>query len=283
MELFLRKIVFKLGPNTRKALKFFYDYYALFRYKKIFNKQIFFRGVWLQIGKDISILPQIKLGSYEKAEIDFLGNYSFPENCCFWDVGSNVGIYSVLFSKANPSWQIYSFEPNSNIHPIFIKNVKYNNCQNIKLIDLALSDSRGQMYLISDKNKAGGGYLSRNTKSSKLNNERVQTWTGDQLFFSGEFKAPNFIKIDVEGHELNVINGLKDVILSFKPIMAIEILLGNHESEYKAELFVSKLNDLMDIYHLSFLCQNQTIKQVFFLKKSDLNDSLQTLILVPNK
>ena len=57
-----------------------------------------------------------------------------------FDVGANVGVWTVLMSKFNPSARIHSFEPNSATFKLLEVNVRGNNCENVALINAAASD-----------------------------------------------------------------------------------------------------------------------------------------------
>ena len=60
-----------------------------------------------------------------------------------FDVGANVGVWTVLMSKYNPSARIHSFEPNSATFKLLEVNVKENGCGNVSLINAAASDREG--------------------------------------------------------------------------------------------------------------------------------------------
>ena len=127
MEIYLRRFIPYLNPAIKKYVYQVYKIYAFFRYARYFNKFLFFRGVHVKVGRDISMLPQIKLNTYEKTNIDYLESIQLKANSVFWDIGANVGLYSVIFAKANPAWKIFSFEPNIGIYKNFYENVNFNN------------------------------------------------------------------------------------------------------------------------------------------------------------
>jgi FkbM family methyltransferase len=282
MEIYLRKFIPHLNPAIKKIIYQVYKIYAFIRYACYFNKFLFFRGIHINVGRDISMLPQVKLSIYEKAELDFLEKISFKANSVFWDIGANVGLYSVIFAKANPTWKIYSFEPNIGVHKTFYKNISFNNCKNIQLLPLALSDSKEKLNLRVNRNRPGTSTL--NSKTRKFNNsEKVEGISGDELFLSRKILAPDFIKIDVEGHELKVLNGLKVIISNYVPIISIELAVNVWKSENEFKLFLDKLNELLLIYNSGILITNGKQKKVFIIESENINNSVQTLILVPQK
>jgi len=282
MEIYLRKCIPYFNPAIKKMIYQVYKIYAFIRYARYFDKFLFFRGIYINIGRDISMLPQVKLNIYEKTDLDFLENISIKANSVFWDIGANVGLYSVIFAKANPTWKIYSFEPNIGVHKTFYKNISFNNCKNIQLLPLALSDSKEKLNLRVNRNRPGTSSL--NSKPSNFkNSEKVKSISGDELFLSGKILAPDLIKIDVEGHELKVLNGLKIIISNYLPIISIELAVYVWKSENEFKLFLDRLNELLLIYKSGILITNGTQKKVFSIESEDIDNSIQTLILVPPK
>lgn len=154
------------------------------------------------------------VGRYEpEQEVEFLKLLNDVET--LWDVGAHVGWYSILAAKQlEPSASIYSFEPNPhNLH--FLKQHKdLNSFQNIKIIEHALSDYDGE------------AFFTDNQQQSSLNKSgdfKVSVTTGDQIAQShGE--SPDLIKVDVEGAEIEFLNGAKKLITSARP----KILLSAH-------------------------------------------------------
>ncbi len=148
------------------------------------------------------------------------------KNYCIWDVGANRGLYTKLFSKdLDNDGYVYAFEPSKN-NLLFLKeNLKEE--VNIEIVPYGLNEKNRKvsMYQGSDQNGATSKIVSNNI----INNDKnqlfeIETFSGDYLIEQKGFKAPNFIKIDVEGYEYEVVAGLsnqlKDNILK---IICIEM------------------------------------------------------------
>ncbi len=282
MEIYLRRFTPHLSPATKKVVYQVYKIYAFIRYAFYFNKFLLFREIYINVGRDISMLPQIKLNIYEKSELDFLETISFKANSVFWDIGANVGLYSIIFAKANPTWKIFSFEPNTKVHKNFHKNISFNNCGNIELLPLALSDSKGKASLRINQNRPGTSSI--NSRFSKfIHSEIIECISGDEMFLSGKIPAPNLIKIDVEGHELRVINGLKLIISKHKPVISIEVASNVWKSQSEFNLYLNCLNELLLIYKSGVLITNGKLEKIYGLDTRYIDNSIQTLILVPPK
>lgn len=123
----------------------------------------------------------------------------------FYDVGANVGLYSCLVGSAAPECSIYSFEP----HPTNVEALK----QNLQLNDvagtifqMALSDEDGTFELSSEGTEAGLGEHSLDASESE-STVPVAVHRLDALRDDHDVPVPSVVKIDVEGAELDVING----------------------------------------------------------------------------
>ena len=100
---------------------------------------------------------------------------------------------------------------------------------------------------------------------------------------SHKIPAPDLIKIDVEGYELKVLNGLKIIISKFMPVIAIEVALSVWESSSEFDLYLNCLNKLLVIYNSGILITNGIQEKIFSLDTKNIDNSIQTLILVPPK
>jgi FkbM family methyltransferase len=131
------------------------------------------------------------------------------------DVGSNIGVWSIVYStfmKGN----IYAFEPQGEIFNCLVKNIRLNQSINIIPYNFALSDKKTN-YLMNasyEKNDNFGAF--RISSDGSLS---IQSEIGDSLNLSNI----GFIKMDVEGHELQALKGLCNTICASKPILLIEI------------------------------------------------------------
>ena len=125
------------------------------------------------------------------------------------DVGANIGYYSVLFAKH--SKKVYCFEPNKTNYEILNKNIALNKLENkAVLVHKAVSDKdrktkiyTGDMNNFSNLSKDNLHAHSVFSKNYAV--EEVETIRLDD-YFKG-LKAPDYVKIDVDGHELEVLRG----------------------------------------------------------------------------
>ncbi|MCC6138419.1 MAG: FkbM family methyltransferase, partial [Bdellovibrionaceae bacterium] len=117
------------------------------------------------------------------------------------DIGANIGYFSSLLSKkVGESGKVYSFEPNPQILELLKKNTRAKS--NVKLLPWALSDEDGIHTLYGPQSYSENkGLASLNTK----NGEAIATVDVKRL--DDLRLTPAVIKMDVEGHELKVLEG----------------------------------------------------------------------------
>ena len=158
---------------------------------------------------------------YEEEQMEYffkcINNF---EMNIFIDIGANIGVYSLLAAKRFRHVDIYSYEPHPEAFKRLAKNIINNNFENrIVAINLALSNFQGKMFIEGPKNlginQSGGATLS----STGSNEILVKTGDSDLQLLNEKIA----IKIDVEGHEHNVIEGLKNILVSNSIFIQIEI------------------------------------------------------------
>ena len=146
------------------------------------------------------------------------------------DVGVYRGVYSYKLSQNFKN--IHSFEPNPLLFPYLNKNLK-KIIVNIKLYNFALSNKNGETELklplrsksifkdnIEELFKLGAATMHPNNNIREYKKVPIKTYKLDDIQIDNNV---GFIKIDVEGHEKNVIEGGKSLIIKDMPVMLIEI------------------------------------------------------------
>lgn len=147
----------------------------------------------------------------EKKELrDFLNE--IEEDDIIYDVGANTGLYTLFAAKACPDGEIVAFEPYPPNLGLLKQDVARNQLQNVEIVNMALSDSVGSIGF-SQPDEDNVGYGSSTIETNGFEGTiKVPTTTGDQLIADGEIPTPNVVKIDVEGAEPLVLEGLKKAL-----------------------------------------------------------------------
>jgi FkbM family methyltransferase len=144
---------------------------------------------------------------------------TFTDNDIFWDIGANVGLYS-LYAGLNPSLTILSFEPSPANYYLLSRNIEINKMDSrISAYCLAFNDISGLNTFYMQNTEFGGALNSfaepvdcqGNLFTASLKQAMIGFSIDDFIKqFSPPF--PNHIKIDVDGIENKIINGAKNVL-----------------------------------------------------------------------
>ena len=135
------------------------------------------------------------------------------------DIGANVGMYSTL-AAVGRNVRVYAFEPESQNHSLLNQNIYLNNVSDkVTAYCVALSDTSGLSMLYLGHMDAGGAFHSSGEaldfNLEPLNTPFVQgcvLMTLDQLVEEGTVPVPDHIKLDVDGFEYKVVNGMMNTI-----------------------------------------------------------------------
>ncbi|SDF04580.1 methyltransferase, FkbM family [Dyadobacter soli] len=166
---------------------------------------------------------QIYTGLYDLHEMLFLTHYLRPDDT-FVDVGANVGVYTILAAGVAGSNAI-SFEPIPSTFSKLKRNVTYNLLEGrVDLRNLGVGDKEEKL-VFTNSLDATNHVISSDEKPAGATIE-VPVDTLDHLLAN---RTPNFIKIDVEGFEANVINGAPDTLAN--PELKVIIMETNGLSD----------------------------------------------------
>lgn len=165
---------------------------------------------------------------------------SLPAGAKVWDVGSYTGYYALLSSHLRDDIDILAFEPHPVNYTTLLENIKVNGATNITPLQVALvshnSPSKMLLNITNDIMLPSGSSLVDIGKEITRSVE-VNCLVGDQVV-SDQSQYPSLIKIDVEGAERYVLDGMVDILEKAKPILLIE-LLDDNSYEYAATLLES--------------------------------------------
>lgn len=126
-----------------------------------------------------------------------------------WDVGANVGTYSVVGALIARDGSVVAFEPHPDNARRIDENVALNELQNVRIEQLALGDENGSARLHLHGDQAGGGQHSLVDTSDE--GVEIDLVRGETFVREGGPK-PNVLKIDVEGAELDVLDGMASLL-----------------------------------------------------------------------
>ena len=192
---------------------------------------------------------------YEKNEISTLIKLIERHNVSYFiDIGANCGIYSFVISSYFENLKIIAFEPNTEAFKKFNKTLEVNTniFKNIKIFNFGLSDKKSKLKM---RSMVKHGYLQTggSTVHDGKTYKNVDIYDADFEIGDQKLDLSNSniaIKIDVEGHEINVLLGLKQLFAKNNCILQIELFDENFDesnnfliennfkkiSEYKSDI-----------------------------------------------
>jgi len=141
------------------------------------------------------------------------------------DAGANTGLYSLIAKTVNPNSSVYAFEPVKRVFDKLEKNTLLNKFS-IKCINKALSNKNGSNTIYdSDEEHTYSVTVGLDRSNEKdLHLVEIQTIKLDTFLLQNNIKNVDLVKIDVETHEPEMIEGFMENIKKYKPTIVIEII-----------------------------------------------------------
>lgn len=153
-------------------------------------------------------------GKYEPEKTATLVAEVRPGDIVF-DIGAHVGYFTVLMSQAvGASGRVYAFEPRPLNLRFLRRHVVVNRCDNVEILSTSVGDRPGPARL-DTRTGTGTGHI------SDTGNIAVEMVSVDALVDSGRLPAPTFMKVDVEGGEMMVLQGALRVLERHRPRMVL--------------------------------------------------------------
>jgi FkbM family methyltransferase len=200
---------------------------------------------------DITILPTVISGEYEKTELAWLKKQiEMQKNrkIVFIDVGANVGIYSLIVAKLlKTNDHVWSIEPD----PRNVKRLKKNILENslnqeiITILETGIGQANGKANF--HLSKFGGVSQIVTVPSAEIYEIPIRSL--DDLFLRQLDGNPHIvIKIDVEGFENFVLLGSRQILEKYKPDLIIEIFPNANNLDVDTILFLASLYDSAQLH-----------------------------------
>ena len=140
------------------------------------------------------------------------------------DVGANIGVHSLHYASYAPRGAVISLEPARATFALLQRNVR--ELANVIPLNVALADSSGVRRFLMAADDAHSGFKDTGRKKI-LREESVASFTGDDLLtplLAG--RRVDLVKIDVEGFETQVLVGMKQFLLTHRPVIFCEVFGG---------------------------------------------------------
>jgi len=205
--------------------------------------------VALAPGIDVTIIPHLE-------EFDFAAHLyrrmNYETEVASWlldrkydvviEIGANVGIYTLLFSKLWPASSIYCFEPSRKAYRRLLENLALNDCPNVFPLNCAVAQQTGLVDFYEPDGHLTNGSLDRSFASlfsGSVNSTKVASLSGNELRRLVPAGANLLLKIDVEGAEPIVVHSLEPLISDARPDILIEVLPQTADALNEQAMFAS--------------------------------------------
>lgn len=144
------------------------------------------------------------------------------------DVGANIGSLTLLMSKiVDSNGTVLSFEPSKTFFSYLVKNININKLKNVSVHNIALGAEKGELYLNEENEDDTTFFVEQKKTSNKSFSTEIDTLDN----FTRNFLKIDFLKIDVEGFELDVLLGAGET-LKKTDVLYVEFS-PNNLSKYK--------------------------------------------------
>ena len=245
----------------------------LFGWIKFFIEQDSYINLKLKSGKALTFFsPNFLIDllirdfySKEPETIEWIDNFNKNEKIVFWDIGSNIGLYSMYAAITHDNIKVISFEPSTSNLRILSRNIFINKLQEkISIFQIPLGENKNQFLKFNERKFNEGeshNSLDENIdfEGKKLNSNNSYTIFStniDQIIEDGLLQVPSYIKIDVDGIEHLLLKGGRKLLENQK-VLEIQIEIN--------ENYVEQMNTVKKIMSDSMFKFKEK-------KRNDLND-----------
>ena len=185
--------------------------------------------------------------SKEPETLEWIDNFEEKENFIFWDIGANIGLYSIYNSLKHPKSTTIAFEPSSLNLRLLTRNISINKLEkNIKVVPIPLTNKENIFQEMKESRFTEGA--AQNTFGEKFNFEGKEfnptfkySLLGTTINYFIEnsiLDTPDYIKIDVDGIEHLIIEG-GDKYLKNKKVKSILVEINeNFKTQYDKILYL---------------------------------------------
>ncbi len=230
-------------PLVMKLYKFLYQ--ALLPQERIILVPVQEHKMYVDIGDMGDLAPAlVSTGIYHKQMTKVVKSIITKGMVCL-DIGANIGYFTLIMARLVGGGKIFAFEPEPYNFDLLVKNITINGYHNITPIQKAISNKNGRAKLFLDRVNPGSHSLARqgqNTHTFGRDIVEVEVQTLDSFFRDYNGKI-DFVKMDVEGAELTVLEGMENIINKNKDLVIITEFLprGLRRSGSAPEQFLNRL------------------------------------------
>ena len=232
--------------TKRSILNWFKDFFQKDSYKKIsiLNKEVNFF-----IPNQLTDWRIETFFIKEPETLEWIDSFEKKNKIIFWDIGANIGLYSIYSVLRNENVSTISFEPSTSNLRVLSRNISINNLENkIKILSAPLSNKENQFLTMNEGDFIEGGALNTFGENYDFAGElfdskmkyKILGTTIKNLLDNSILEIPNYIKIDVDGIEHLILEGAGEY-LKDKRIKSLSIEINE---DFKEQY--NKVIEIMD-------------------------------------
>lgn len=150
------------------------------------------------------------------------------EGKTIYDVGAFKGILTMFFAvQTRPHGQVVAFEPHPESYSVILRHLELNDLTNVTVRNIGVGDGPGELTLASPPGRgrttADEGIKQRLQSTGEVELLRVTVNSLDDEIGSASLPDPDFVKVDVEGMEVPVLQGMQKTMARCKPKVYVEV------------------------------------------------------------
>lgn len=149
--------------------------------------------------------------------------FDLKENDIVVDAGANIGLFTVLAAKKlNNTGKVIAIEPDNDNYNILKENIKINNLTNVEVVKKGLWSEKKQLQFNIGVRPGEHSLFENEQMSGKKIS--IECDTLDNILEELDIKQLDFMKMDIEGAEIEALNGCSNILDNYKPKLVIEAL-----------------------------------------------------------
>mgnify|MGYP001286825701 CR=1 FL=1 len=216
--------------------------------------------------------------SKEPETLEWINGFDKNQEIIFWDIGANIGLFSLYTSLKHDKSKTFAFEPSTSNLRVLSRNISINNFENkIKIIPMPLNKRENNFSMMYESDFMEGGALNSFDKEVDFEGKKFQSnvkynvigTSINYLLQNKILQIPDYIKIDVDGLEHLILEGA-DQFLYNKKIKSLSIEINeNYLEHYEKILSIMEKNQFKILhkknnqYMISSKNFNKTYNYIF--------------------